>query len=215
VDLVAVDPIGVQAPEGVLDAADDAPPGGASAAWVVARLEADLRREHDVVPPAPGERLTDDLLGLAGGVDIGGVDEVDACVQGGVDDPDRLAAAGSPQAPNIIAPRHSFEPRRRCVPACGVPCVLLELLGAAPGQRLRSVAGARGGGVLLVGDVLTPRDGASGESSFCCIAMWTMNRFGAAPCQWFSPGSKNTRSPGRITSIGPPSHWHRPTPSVT
>jgi hypothetical protein len=29
------------------------------------------------------------------------------------------------------------------------------------------------------------------DSSFCCIAMWTMNRFGAAPCQWFSPGSKN------------------------
>src|SRR3954468_11439569 len=35
------------------------------------------------------------------------------------------------------------------------------------------------------------------DSSFCCIAMWTMNRLGAAPCQWFSPGSKNTRSPGR------------------
>ena len=34
------------------------------------------------------------------------------------------------------------------------------------------------------------------DSSFCCIAMWTMNRFGAAPCQWFSSGSKNTRSPG-------------------
>ena len=28
--------------------------------------------------------------------------------------------------------------------------------------------------------------------------MWTMKRFGAAPCQWFSPGSKKTRSPGRI-----------------
>jgi hypothetical protein len=27
------------------------------------------------------------------------------------------------------------------------------------------------------------------ESSFCCIAMWTMNRFGVAPCQWFSPGT--------------------------
>ena len=25
-----------------------------------------------------------------------------------------------------------------------------------------------------------------------------MKRFGAAPCQWFSPGSKKTRSPGRI-----------------
>src|SRR3954470_7060896 len=52
-------------------------------------------------------------------------------------------------------------------------------------------------------------------SSFCCMAMWTMKRFGAAPCQWFSPGSKKTRSPGRMSSTGPPSRWQRPTPSVT
>ena len=42
-----------------------------------------------------------------------------------------------------------------------------------------------------------------------------MKRLGAAPCQWFSPGAKKTRSPGRISSIGPPSRWQRPTPSVT
>ncbi len=30
-----------------------------------------------------------------------------------------------------------------------------------------------------------------------------------------SPGSKNTRSPGRITSTGPPRLWANPTPSVT
>ena len=47
------------------------------------------------------------------------------------------------------------------------------------------------------------------------MAMWTMKRFGAAPCQWFSPGSKNTRSPGRMTSTGPPSRWQNPTPSTT
>jgi len=42
-----------------------------------------------------------------------------------------------------------------------------------------------------------------------------MKRFGAAPCQCSSPGSKKTRSPGRISSIGPPRRWQRPTPSVT
>jgi hypothetical protein len=42
-----------------------------------------------------------------------------------------------------------------------------------------------------------------------------MKRVGAAPCQWFSAASKNTRSPGRITSTWPPSRWQRPTPSVT
>ena len=42
-----------------------------------------------------------------------------------------------------------------------------------------------------------------------------MNRFGAAPCQCSSPGSKKTRSPGRITSSGPPRRWQRPSPSTT
>src|SRR4051794_2598390 len=48
-------------------------------------------------------------------------------------------------------------------------------------------------------------------SSFCCMAMWTIKRFATAPCQWFRPGSKKTRSPGRMTSTGPPSRWQRPT----
>jgi hypothetical protein len=30
-----------------------------------------------------------------------------------------------------------------------------------------------------------------------------------------SPGLKNTRSPARLTSIGPPRRWQRPTPWVT
>src|SRR5437588_8331456 len=52
-------------------------------------------------------------------------------------------------------------------------------------------------------------------SSTSTIERWLMKRVGAAPCQWSSPGSKNTRSPGRITSIGPPRRCARPTPSVT
>ena len=52
-------------------------------------------------------------------------------------------------------------------------------------------------------------------SSASCMATCVMKRVGAAPCQWFSPGSKKTRSPGRMTSTGPPSRWQRPTPSVT
>src|SRR5438445_13447228 len=42
-----------------------------------------------------------------------------------------------------------------------------------------------------------------------------MKRVGAAPCQWSSTGSKNTRSPGRMTSTGPPRRCATPTPSVT
>jgi hypothetical protein len=40
------------------------------------------------------ERLADDLLGFAGGVDVGGVDEVDAGVERAVDDADRVVVVG-------------------------------------------------------------------------------------------------------------------------
>ena len=42
----------------------------------------------------PFERLADDLLGLAGGVDVGGVDEVDPGVERRVDDADRVVVVG-------------------------------------------------------------------------------------------------------------------------
>jgi MmgE/PrpD N-terminal domain len=42
-------------------------------------------------------------------------------------------------------------------------------------------------------------------SSTSCMARWVMKRFGLRRS---SPGSKKTRSPGRMTSIGPPRRWH-------
>jgi hypothetical protein len=54
----------------------------------------ELRGEHDLVAPAAGERLADDLLGLARPVHVGGVDEVDARVERRVDDPDGLVVVG-------------------------------------------------------------------------------------------------------------------------
>jgi hypothetical protein len=54
----------------------------------------DLGGEHDARAVLTGESLADDLLGLALGVDVGGVDEVDARVQGSVDDPDRVVVVG-------------------------------------------------------------------------------------------------------------------------
>src|SRR5689334_5995455 len=45
--------------------------------------------------------------------------------------------------------------------------------------------------------------------------MWVMAVVGAAPCQCFSPGANQTTSPGRISSIGPPSRCARPQPAVT
>src|SRR2546422_4218782 len=46
--------------------------------------------------------------------------------------------------------------------------------------------------------------------AICVIAV-----VGVAPCQCFSPGGNQTTSPGRISSIGPPSRRTRPQPAVT
>jgi hypothetical protein len=50
-------------------------------------------QDHVVAAPA-GQRLADDLLGLAARVDVGGVDEVDAGVERAVDDLDRPIVVG-------------------------------------------------------------------------------------------------------------------------
>src|SRR5438309_1639910 len=47
-------------------------------------------------------------------------------------------------------------------------------------------------------------------SSASAIAMCVMAVVGDAPCQCFSCGSNQTTSPGRISSIGPPSRCARP-----
>src|SRR5437763_1923801 len=47
------------------------------------------------------------------------------------------------------------------------------------------------------------------------MAMCVIAVAGAAPCQCFSLGWNQTTSPGRISSIGPPSRCTRPQPAVT
>ena len=106
VDLVEVDVVGAEPAQAGLALADDPPARVAVMFGSVAHRAVHLGREDDVVAAA-GERLADDLLRLAGGVHVGGVDEVDAGVERGVDDLDASSWSGLPHAPNIIAPRHS------------------------------------------------------------------------------------------------------------
>jgi hypothetical protein len=47
------------------------------------------------------------------------------------------------------------------------------------------------------------------------MAMCVMAVVGVAPCQCFSTGENQTTSPGRISSIGPPSRWTQPQPATT
>jgi hypothetical protein len=93
VDLVEIDPVGAQPPQRVLDLADDPAPRAALLVGIRAHRAVEFRGEDDVVAAA-GERLADDLLGLALRVDVGGVDEGDPGVQRGVDDADRLVVVG-------------------------------------------------------------------------------------------------------------------------
>ena len=99
VDLVQVDPVGLQPAQRVLDLADDPPPGVATLVGVVSHRHVDLAGEHDAFALTCGERLANDLLGFAGGVDVGGVDEVDPGIERAVDDADALVVIlGAPLA---------------------------------------------------------------------------------------------------------------------
>ena len=99
VDLVEVDPVGLQPAQRVLDLGDDPPPRVATLVGVIAHRHVDLAGEHHVFALAAGQRLADNRLGLAGGVHVGGVDEVDPGVQRAVDDPDALVVVlGAPLA---------------------------------------------------------------------------------------------------------------------
>ena len=86
VDLVEVDPVGVEPAQALLALADDPSARVAARVRVFAHRRVELGGEHDVVAPAAGQRLADDAFGLTRRVDVGGIDEVDAGVEGGVDD---------------------------------------------------------------------------------------------------------------------------------
>jgi hypothetical protein len=93
VHLVEVDPVGPETPQRVLDRPDDPAPRASAPIRVVAHRHEELRGQDDVVAAA-FERLADDLLGFAGGVDVGGVEEVDSGVERPVDDADRVVVVG-------------------------------------------------------------------------------------------------------------------------
>jgi hypothetical protein len=90
VDLVEVDPIGLEPAERILDLANDPAARVAELIGIVPHRPVHLGREHDVVAPAAGECLADDLLRLPACVDVGRVDEVDARIERPVDDADAL-----------------------------------------------------------------------------------------------------------------------------
>jgi len=93
VDLVEVDPPGTEPPERVLDLLDDPSARVAAVVGVGAHWHRHLCCQHHVVATVR-EGLADDLLRFAGRIDVGGVDEVDAGIQGAVDDADAVVVVG-------------------------------------------------------------------------------------------------------------------------
>ena len=97
-DLVEVDPVGAEPAQAVVDLGDDPPAAVAPPVGLLAHRHVDLGGEHDVVAPA-GDGLADDLFGLSVRVDVRGVDEVDAGVEGSANDADGLfVVLGAPFA---------------------------------------------------------------------------------------------------------------------
>src|SRR3954471_14011797 len=93
VDVVEVDVVGAEPTQRVLDLVDDPASGATALVGVLAHRHEELGGERDIVTAAL-EGLADDLLRLASRVDVGGVNEVDALVQGGLDDADRVVVVG-------------------------------------------------------------------------------------------------------------------------
>src|SRR5205823_14992080 len=90
-----------------------------------------------------------------------------------------------------------------------------DVAGAVHDSCAHAQLSIRGAAAYSSSVTWSPQVAGLPSSSTSSIARWVMKRLGAAPCQWSSPASKKTRSPGRITSIGPPRRWARPMPSVT
>jgi len=98
IHLVEVDPVGLEPLQAVLDLLHDPAPRVAAIVRVAGLTHryvhraVEFRCQDDVVTTTARQRFADDDLGLSLGVDVGGVDEVDAVVECPVDDRHRRVA---------------------------------------------------------------------------------------------------------------------------
>jgi len=106
VQIVDVDVVGREARQTVVAGKLDPAPGKPAVVRLFGHYITDLRRQ-DPAAPVRLDRRTDDFLGGALLVDVGGVDEIDARIEGGVDDLARGGGVGS------IAEHHRAETKRR------------------------------------------------------------------------------------------------------
>ena len=85
--LIEVDDVGAQALEARLAFADEVPAGEAAIVRALAHRKARLGRDQHAGLALRSHRLAEQLFGPAAGIDIGGVDQIDAGVGDDVDQP--------------------------------------------------------------------------------------------------------------------------------
>ena len=114
VDLIQIEVVGLQPPQRRLDGADHVLPAGAAIPRIRAHRCPELaRQDHVLAAVARRHPPTDDLLGDAGQlavvavrIHVGGVDERDPRIEGGVEDVDRRRFV------TLEAERHRAETER-------------------------------------------------------------------------------------------------------
>lgn len=113
-DLVQVDVVDAQAPQARVAALDDVLTRQPHVVDVsplprpFAHRATHLRRDHDALARRTGvlERLAEDLLGFAFGVDIGAVEEIHASIERGTDESVGLLLPDHPYDAEVVAERH-------------------------------------------------------------------------------------------------------------
>ena len=103
--LVEVDVVGPQPPQAVLALGHDPPPRAALGVGIVAHRSEDLGGQDHPGAVHLGQGLPHDDLRLARRVHVGGVDEIDAGIEGPVDDPGRIGVIGVAPLPGTSWPR--------------------------------------------------------------------------------------------------------------
>ena len=110
---VEVDVVGLQSPQRFLELTEEGLAACAAAVGVAGvQVGEELRAEHDAVAQARpgGEEVADDLLGVAVGVGVCGVDHIAAAVE--VLGQDRLGGRGARAPPVVLTEGHGAQRER-------------------------------------------------------------------------------------------------------
>ena len=139
VDLVEVDVVGLEAAEAGFDGVHDVAAGGADVVAAGAGAAEDLGGDDDFVAGDVEvfEGLAEGLFALALGVDVGGVEEVDAGVDGGLDElvgSGLVDGADGSEEAGAAVEGHGAETERRDEEAGVAECLVLH---ACPSSRER------------------------------------------------------------------------------